>query len=182
MCLDSSPTWLQTQRQRAPLNPFPAVLEIWIRKIDSAAFLHYLVLIWTKHCQAIGPPKKNDNRQPIFSHRASAIYFDGGSCVFATSTLIPTVVSHCSGGLLPFFVFPKPPNHLESCSLFHPIVVFFPYLCEIKLRPKAKSKESFILRFCFVPFLFFWFHYMLYMCLMFVFDFISFFCWFLLLF
>ena len=58
MCLDSSPTWLQTQRQRAPLNPFPAVLEIWIRKIDSAAFLHYLVLIWTKHCQAIGPPPK----------------------------------------------------------------------------------------------------------------------------
>lgn len=49
------------------------------------------------------------------------------------------------------------------------------FSCEIKLRPKAKSKESFILRFCFVPFLFFWFHYMLYMCLMFVFDFISFF-------
>ena len=38
---------------------FPSSLEIWIREANSAAFLHYLVFIWTKHCKAIGPPKKN---------------------------------------------------------------------------------------------------------------------------
>ena len=37
---------------------FPNSLEIWIRETNSAAFLHYLVFIWTKHCKAIGPPKK----------------------------------------------------------------------------------------------------------------------------
>ena len=66
MCLDIFPTWLQTQRWGAPksipsklrgLNPWSPACSF---------FLHYLVLIWTNHCEAIGPPPKknikNDNK------------------------------------------------------------------------------------------------------------------------
>ena len=53
MRIDSALTWLQTQRQRAPLNPFPAV-KIWFRNI----FAIFSVDLNKTLESAIGPLQK----------------------------------------------------------------------------------------------------------------------------
>ena len=54
-----------TKRQRP--SPFGDLWWSWFWKGKSAAFLCYLVLIWTQYCEAIGPPQKRYSR---FSHQA----------------------------------------------------------------------------------------------------------------